>query len=218
MKETFRRLLLRHSKQPAKYVTISEKNRPESETVMNLIIWGLVCIFLDVNLPVGQVTIDILPDFLGFLLIAYGMQQYASQSEYYRKIRPFVWGAAAVSAAVYIANMVGVIPLNTMPAVVITVILMVLYLITTYYIYRGIRELEQKQGRVLGAENLRRIWLIMAAAEALTLVCYYLPVLVLLQMILSFAANVAFLVQIIRTKRLLEPQTDAPAGGSDDAA
>ena len=183
---------------------------------MNLIIWGLVCIFLDVNLPVGPVTIDILPDFLGFLLIAFGMQQYVSQSKSYRKIRPFVWGAAAVSAAVYIANMFGVIPLNTMPAVIITVILMVLYLITTFYIYRGIRELEQEQGRVLGAENLRRIWIIMAAAEALTLVCYYLPVLILLQMILSFAANVAFLVQIIRTKRLLEPRIAASLPKTDD--
>jgi len=185
---------------------------------MNLIIWGLVCIFLDVNLPVGPVTIDIIPDFIGFILIAYGMRQYASQLEYYRKIRPFVWGAAAVSATVYIANIFGVIPLNTMPAVVITVILMVLYLITTYYIYRGIRELEQAQGRVLGAENLRRIWIIMAAAEALTLVCYYLPALILMQMIVSFAANVAFLVQIIRTQKLIEPQTAASAGGSDDAA
>jgi len=179
--------------------------------MMNLIIWGLVCVFLDVNLPVGPVTIDIIPDFLGFILIAVGMHAYASQSEYYRKIRPFVWGAAAVSAAVYIANMFGVIPLNTLPSVIITVILTILYLITTYYIYRGIRELEQVQGRVLGAENLRRIWIIMVVAEALTLLCYYLPVLILLQMILSFAANVAFLVQIIRIKRLLEPQTAAPA-------
>lgn len=179
--------------------------------MMNLIIWGLVCVFLDVNLPVGPVTIDIIPDFLGFILIAVGMQAYASQSEYYRKIRPFVWCTAAVSAAVYIANMFGVIPLNTLPSVIITVILTVLYLITTYYIYRGIRELEQVQGRVLGAENLRRIWIIMVAAEALTLLCYYLPVLILLQTILSFAANVAFLVQIIRIKRLLEPQTAAPA-------
>jgi len=183
---------------------------------MNLIIWGLVCIFLDVNLPIGPVTIDIIPDFLGFILIAIGMKAYASQSEYYRKMRPFVWGAAAVSAAVYIANMFGVIPLNTLPAVIITVILMVLYLITTYYIYRGIRELEQKQDHVLGAENLRRIWIVMVVSEALTLICYYLPVLILLQMIVSFAANVAFLVQIIRTKKILEPQTAVPAPKSED--
>ena len=131
-------------------------------------------------------------------------------------MRPFVWGAAAVSAAVYIANMFGVIPLNTLPAVIITVILMVLYLITAYYIYRGIRELEQVQGRVSGAENLRRIWIFMAVSEALTLICYFLPVLIQLQMILSFAANVAFLVQIIRIKRLLEPQTAAPVPKSED--
>jgi len=36
---------------------------------MNLIIWGLVCVFLDVNLPIGPVTIDIIPDFFGFILI-----------------------------------------------------------------------------------------------------------------------------------------------------
>jgi len=183
---------------------------------MNLIIWGLVCIFLDVNLPVGPVTIDIIPDFLGFILIAIGMQAYALQSEYYRKLHPFAWGAAAVSAAVYIANMFGVIPLDTLPAVIITVILMVLYLITTYYIYHGIRELEQKQDRILGAENLRRIWIVMVAAEALTLICYYLPVLILFQMIASFAANVAFLVQIIRIKKILEPQTAVPEPKSED--
>ncbi|MEI8199083.1 MAG: hypothetical protein WCG21_03390 [Eubacteriales bacterium] len=183
---------------------------------MNLIIWGLVCIFLDVNLPVGPVTIDIIPDFLGFILIAAGMQAYVSQSENYRKVRPFVWGAAVISAAVYIANMFGVIPLNTLTSVIITVILMVLYLIATYYIYRGIRELEQKQGRVLGAENLKVIWIVMAAAEGLTLVCYYLPVLILLQMIVSFAANVAFLVQIIRIKKILEPQAGVPASKTED--
>ena len=188
----------------------------ESEAVMNLIIWGLVCVFLDVNLPIGPVTIDIIPDFIGFILIAAGMQAYISQSENYRKMRPFVWGAAAVSAAVYIANMFGVIPLNTLPSVIITIILMVLYLITTYYIYRGVRELEQKQGCVLGADNLRIIWIVMAAAEALTLICYYLPVLILLQMILSFAANVAFLVQIIRIKKILEPQTAVPAPKTED--
>jgi len=188
----------------------------ESEAVMNLIIWGLVCVFLDVNLPIGPVTIDIIPDFIGFILIAAGMQAYISQSENYRKMRPFVWGAAAVSAAVYIANMFGVIPLNTLPSVIITIILMVLYLITTYYIYRGVRELEQKQGCVLGADNLRIIWIVMAAAEALTLICYYLPVLILLQMIVSFAANVAFLVQIIRIKKILEPQTAVPAPKTED--
>jgi len=183
---------------------------------MNLIIWGLVCVFLDVNLPIGPVTIDIIPDFIGFILIAAGMQAYISQSENYRKMRPFVWGAAAVSAAVYIANMFGVIPLNTLPSVIITIILMVLYLITTYYIYRGVRELEQKQVCVLGADNLRIIWIVMAAAEALTLICYYLPVLILLQMIVSFAANVAFLVQIIRIKKILEPQTAVPAPKTED--
>jgi len=188
----------------------------ESEAVMNLIIWGLVCVFLDVNLPIGPVTIDIIPDFIGFILIAAGMQAYISQSENYRKMRPFVWGAAAVSAAVYIANMFGVISLNTLPSVIITIILMVLYLITTYYIYRGVRELEQKQGCVLGADNLRIIWIVMAAAEALTLICYYLPVLILLQMIVSFAANVAFLVQIIRIKKILEPQTAVPAPKTED--
>lgn len=179
---------------------------------MNMIIWGLVCIFIDLNLTIGQGRIDIIPDFLGYILIASGMMQYAAQSESFRKMRPLVLIVAAISGLVYMGDMIGAFPDNAIQTIAVAVLTTFFYLMTTYYICHGIRELGVTHNRNLNADGLMTKWTILMVCQILTFCTIIIPVLMVIFIIASFIVNIIFIVQISQSNNLLNaPEASLPA-------
>lgn len=67
---------------------------------MKLIFWGLLLDFLDFNLTFNGFSIDILPDFVGWLLVLFGARRMREENERFARMQP----AAGVLFAVYLLS------------------------------------------------------------------------------------------------------------------
>jgi|GEM_PF-5530724 len=101
---------------------------------MNKILIGLV--FLVVNLTVN--SIDLIPDWLGFILIMLGAREMMRESENFARLKPFAMAAALFALVIFVAGLVGgtisILPMLCWPLSVYVYLLIV----------RGVRDLETK--------------------------------------------------------------------------
>ena len=67
---------------------------------MKLIFWGFLLDFLDFNLTLNGFSIDILPDFVGWLLVLFGARRMREENERFARMQP----AAGVLFAVYLLS------------------------------------------------------------------------------------------------------------------
>ena len=117
---------------------------------------GLLLIFLDITLNISlgwQGTLDILPDFVGYILILRGAGEMAEVSPSFAKINPAVWAATAVSAISFLLNLFGLsaaLLSDGLPAQILqTAILLaeeILLFWVTWQMASGIRDMEYHYG------------------------------------------------------------------------
>ena len=165
---------------------------------MNKIFWGLIFLFFDFK--INEITL--LPAFVGYLLIYFGMKEYHAKHdavEAYAKARPWVIAAAVWSAVFW---------LPLLKAGWLSVIGTALQLAVTYFIMRGVEQMESVWELDLGASRLRSAWYV-------TLVCLIVAWLAnilagglaaglaVVATIIWFVAALVYLVAFCRCKKAL---------------
>ena len=68
---------------------------------MRNIFSGFILIFLDFNLNLGNSTIGLIPDFIGYFVMIGGLDQMVGESTIFTKVRPFVVGMAVYTGILY---------------------------------------------------------------------------------------------------------------------
>ena len=184
---------------------------------------GLLLIFLDITLNISlgwQGTLDILPDFVGYILILRGAGEMAEVSPSFAKINPAVWAATAVSAISFLLNLFGLsaaLLSDGLPAQILqTAILLaeeILLFWVTWQMASGIRDMEYHYGTWMNAEDVTVAWKLMVGFYAAGFVFSRLAVLLMaplnlvatlfliLLVIGNVAVNIFFLVQFYKAKK-----------------
>ena len=69
---------------------------------MRKLFWGFFFIYLNFNLNLNQYSLNILPNFVGYILLLQGMKQLEEESRFFRRARPFAVGMAVYEAILWI--------------------------------------------------------------------------------------------------------------------
>lgn len=131
---------------------------------MNLIFTGLFFVLLDISNQFESITInllpevDILPDFIGYVLIAAGLRTMADKSVCFRKVYPWIRIAAIYTLIVYVLDCLGITTKADLLDLAVHLIVTVLTLYTTYLIGLGLNDLEDAQFCVLRAYAVYEAW------------------------------------------------------------
>ena len=162
---------------------------------MNKIFWGLLFLFFNIN--INQVSI--LPSFVGYLLIYFGMKEYnTEQGEVpaFSTAKPWVIAATVWSALFW---------LPLLNPGYLNVIGTALQLAVTYLIMQGVEQIEPVREIDLNSARLRKAWYV-------TLVCliaaWFLGLmeagLAVVAIIAGLIAAIVYIVAFYQCKKALE--------------
>lgn len=170
---------------------------------MNNIFYGMLFVFLDVDIRFGNSVVGFLPDFIGYILIAYGLKELTAGADRFSRARPVALVMAVFTAVLYGIRLLG-ISVFILPAALILLdiasLLAALYV--SYGIVSGIKELEANLEQDLGAQRLFRVWTIQAILSLAIFGLALIPTLATLCFIAAIIAGIIFLVFLNNTRKL----------------
>ena len=129
---------------------------------MSYIFFGYLLVFLNTRIN----GFDIMPDFIGYLLIFAGVNKLRERSRYFSKARfwALFMGAVAFSDLLHLETITIESELFMTLLVFVSVFFTVIPLYLMYVITRGVAELEWETGAYLGEDKLMQAWKINAIA------------------------------------------------------
>ena len=71
---------------------------------MKKLFWGFFFIYLNFNLNFNQHSLNVLPDFVGYILLLQGARILEDESEFFSRARPFATGMTIYSAILWIKH------------------------------------------------------------------------------------------------------------------
>ena len=169
---------------------------------MKLIFWGFLLDFLDFNLTLNGFSIDILPDFVGWLLVLFGARRMREENERFARMQP----AAGVLFAVYLLSFLlqpfGSVDLDdSLPAVALALavdlVFFALYAYVLWQLVRAMQEMEERYGRAFGAHGMRTAVIVILVGMLLAPRVVRLPFGFALALLLLIGAFAAFLVLLV---------------------
>jgi hypothetical protein len=137
---------------------------------MSNILVGLILMFVNINIGLGALSIDILPDFAGAYLVWKGTRELAEESQCMRELDAVLKAAIVVHALLWGFQLFG---LADSWGVVSWIFRLAAGLLNIYILYQitgGVEELEQLHSVDMGSRMLRRWWIGIFAFSVLNLV------------------------------------------------
>ena len=170
---------------------------------MTNIFVGLIFLFLDLNINLGQISIGLLPAFVGYYLLARGLQTLPEDADF-SKARTLSLVMAVYTLVLYILNLLGLSSQLGLLSWILESVRLVVYFSILYLMNRGIGQLQVNTGKDLGAEQLRPLWLALVVLESAALILSWVPVVGAFAMIGSLAVHIALLVVYYNVKKRYE--------------
>ncbi|NLK29031.1 MAG: hypothetical protein GX306_11930 [Clostridiales bacterium] len=169
---------------------------------MRYIFIGLILNFLDFNVNFGSSNIELLPDFVGYILMYQGMKELSGDSEWFRKLPSFTIAMAIYSGIIFVLELFG---MSTESSIWLFIILGIIsQIISLYIIYgiiMGIMDMERDNTWELYSEPLFSAWKVIVVCSILVIpLMLVLPVLSLIGAIIQLIASIYFLISFNRTK------------------
>ena len=161
---------------------------------MGKIFGGFLLTFLEFNLTMGNCTLGLLPDFIGYLCILSGVVELADEGGSFKKVKPFVIGMAVYSTIIYILNFLGI----TSGLWWLSIIATVCAFWISYQIIKGVSEIEERYHADLKSKTLNTTWLVMVIVQAVSFLALWIPILGLLS-IVGVIASIVFLVMFFQS-------------------
>ena len=181
---------------------------------------GFLFIMLDFSFDIEGHTIELLPDFVGFALLALGLGELKAESKRFGAAQPFAWTLAGLTGAYWLADVCGLFIERQWLYLGLGMGLWALSLYVIFEAVRGVRETGERRGCDLNAAALKKVWIVMAVLAAASYAGLFVPVLALALSAASFITGLVFLWQFNKTKKRYEealredqpPAWDVPAG------
>ena len=161
---------------------------------MGKIFGGFLLIFLEFNLTLGNCTVGLLPDFIGYLCILSGLVELAEDGPSFKKARPFAILMSVYSAIVYILDFLG----KTVGFWWLSVITTVFSLYVSYLIVKGVVEIEKKYHANLSSKALNVTWTVMAMLQTASFLALWIPAAGLL-VVAGCVAGIVFMIMFFQS-------------------
>ncbi len=157
---------------------------------MILFFIGFLFIFLDFNYIIGEATVNLIPDFVGYILVFLGSRgTIGRQSNHFILVRIVSLLLMAWSAVAFVMGIVS-FEMHYIVRVIVDIVVLLCALYMTYEFTEGIKTYERSIARPIGAAQLSSAWVLLCMGnliyyftfffESLYLVCILLLVLSLI--------------------------------------
>ena len=115
--------------------------------------------FLNFNLQIGNSSLGLIPNFLGYFFMFKGLGEMVPYSDYFYKMLPYVKGMGIYSTIIYMMDLSGASALLPMILnLFLGLILIVMSLYIAYNIIMGIRDIEMGKSLNLNCDQLYFAW------------------------------------------------------------
>lgn len=180
---------------------------------MSSIFWGFFFIFINFNLTVNQHVLNILPPFVGYLLLVRGTRAMEAESTLFAPIRPFAVGMAVYTGILWLGDLLGLTGQGNWLGVLLGLAATVISLYVSWAVVQAIRDVESRRGADLNSTSLKTAWTVLAVAQVAAYVLALLgSLLALLGVIAGLVGIIWFLVALWRSRRNYEALP--PLGGA----
>ena len=128
---------------------------------MVYIFWGLLITFIDffgLKINAGSFSVGLVPGFIGFLLLWRGLIVLSPESSVFKKLVPTATAFLLVSVFMYVVFFFNLIPEDNMIKFVVQIVYATVRLFFTYFIIRGIKDMEAKRNAEFFSTKLFRLW------------------------------------------------------------
>ena len=169
---------------------------------MRKLFLGFFLILLDFPFSLANSTLQLLPDWLGYLLLLAGCTQLENESELFGKIRAFCLALCVFSAFIWLIDFAG-IGIGSFGNIVRLVYLCLrLYFIRS--IINAVAQTEMKRNYDLSSAQLRRVWLAVAVCTAAAVLLLWFPAMAVICAIAADIAGIIFLFAFHGTRKSYE--------------
>lgn len=168
---------------------------------MKKIFWGLLFVFFNVAIDINNMSLGLIPDFIGYLLMIFGTKELISESAYFSKVRPALMGMFVFSIIIYLLALAGIIgTLNEILVILINIIAVVGSLYSSYMITCGVVDMEKNQHLNLAADKLMYKWKVKAMFLILGYLVIFIQIASLICMLVSLIFGIIYLFDFNHSK------------------
>lgn len=181
---------------------------------MSAIFWGFFFVFLNFNLTVNDHVLNLLPPFVGYLLVMRGCRDMGEESSLFDPIRPFALGMAIYTGLLWLGDLLALTGQGSWLTVLLGLASLVVSLYISWSVVQAIRDMEARRAAELNSVSLKTAWTVLAVAQAASWVLAVLgSLLALLGVIAGLVGIVWFLVALWRSRKNYEalPPLSGPA-------
>lgn len=128
------------------------------------IIIGLILVLFEFNLGAENNVLGLLPDFVGYLFLFFGMKAEQEKCISYKKDKMYMLPFCVFSYGIYLGNLYGLIESTKIPvidveaSIVASIVSMCICIYSTYVIYKGLKMVEERFSVVLKTKRVMYIW------------------------------------------------------------
>ncbi|MDF2944652.1 MAG: hypothetical protein K0S01_3510 [Herbinix sp.] len=169
---------------------------------MKNIFIGLILIFLDFSLNLGNSKIGLIPDFIGYIVMISGLEEMAGESTLFINVKPYVTGMAVYTGILYLLDLVGVSVSLGVLTYVLAITSTAISLYISYNIVMGVIDMEGKYNTSLNGDSLKSTCLLLVVFNVLNFVSWLIPSFAIIFIIMSFIVSICFLVAFNYSKNL----------------
>ena len=169
---------------------------------MNKVFFGFLFIFLDINLKLNAHSLNLLPDWLGYILVICGLNELRGESERFTQAKPLCIAMAIYTGILWLLDIFAVsVEYAGFVGWAISLVPIIVSFYISYLVVRGIGDIQLNRVIDLQYERLMKVWMIHAVAAIATYILLLLPPLAVICLIVSFIAAVVFLVFFNGTRK-----------------
>ena len=139
---------------------------------MKKIFWGFFFVYLNFNLTINGFGLNLIPDFVGYILLYQAAGTLAGESGQFRKLQPFSVAMAIYTGILWVGELLGITGETWLDMLLDTVALGVsLYI--SWNVIQAILEIEENRGADLNGRAVRRDWLVLVIAQIVSVGIFF---------------------------------------------
>ena len=124
---------------------------------MKKLFWGFFFIYLNFTLNINQYSLNMIPDFVGYILLIQGAKSLEEESHFFQGIRPFATGMALYTAILWLATLFGVNSGDWLSQL-LNLGAMILALYISWVLIQGVKDMERSKNAELNGARLYMRW------------------------------------------------------------
>lgn len=135
---------------------------------MKKFFWGSFFVFLNFNLNLNQYSLNVLPGFVGYILLFQGMRELETESRWFQSIRPFAAGMAVYTAILWLGDLLGVGSGGEYQQILANLLGLVSTVVALYVSWglaQGVLDMEDRRGADLNGPRIYKMWKALAAIQ-----------------------------------------------------